>query len=199
MSNVAHDTAAEVLSTCIKLRGATDFKTTMHEVIKDIRELCGASYCAILSMNEITSSCSLLCEDVEEEYRKTNYKEDWFTPDFYEIAKTWESVIGGSNCIIYTNTDEMALIKDKNKLWYDSLSDANVESLVLFPCFDKANENELAALNLGIGKKVSFYQIFPLYKEEAEFYENEGMEALLNKLDEKDLDCVVNINRKNYC
>lgn len=73
------------------------------------------------------------------------------------------------------------------------------ESLVLFPCFDKANENELAALNLGIGKKVSFYQIFPLYKEEAEFYENEGMEALLNKLDEKDLDCVVNINRKNYC
>ena len=133
MSNVAHDTAAEVLSTCIKLRGATDFKATMHEVIKDIRKICGASYCAILSMNEITSSCSLLCEDIEEEFRKTTYRDDWFTPDFYEIAKTWDSVISGSNCIIFNNRNEMEFIKEKSKIWYDSLIGANVESLVLFP------------------------------------------------------------------
>ena len=51
MSNVSHDTAAEVLSTCIKLRGAADFKMAMNEVIKDIRNICGADYCGILSMN----------------------------------------------------------------------------------------------------------------------------------------------------
>ena len=73
MSNVSHDTAAEVLSTCIKLRGTSDFQKTMYEVIKDIRNICGASYCAILTMNEMSRSCSLLCEDISDEFRKTNY------------------------------------------------------------------------------------------------------------------------------
>ncbi len=133
MSNVAHDTAAEVLSTCIKLRGATDFKAAMDTVITDIRNICGASYCAILTMNEISHTCALLCEDIDEEFKKTTYKEDWFTPDFYEIAKTWEDVIGGSNCIIFNNQHEMQFIKERSQIWYDSLVGAHVESLVLFP------------------------------------------------------------------
>ena len=133
MSNISHDTATEVLNTCIKLRGATDFKTTMHDVIKDIRNICGADYCGLLGMNELTQGCTLLAEDIDETFRATKYKEDWFSPDFYEIAKTWETVLDGSNCIIYRNPEEMSFIKDKSKIWYDSLSAANVESLVLFP------------------------------------------------------------------
>lgn len=64
MSNVSHDIVAEVLNTCIKLRGTADFKTTMNEVIKDIRNICGAAYCAILNIDGLTTNCSLLCEDV---------------------------------------------------------------------------------------------------------------------------------------
>jgi diguanylate cyclase (GGDEF)-like protein len=133
MSNISHDTATEVLNTCIKLRGATDFKTTMYEVIKDIRHICGADYCGLLGMNEITEKCSLLAEDIDETFRATKYKVDWFSPDFYQIAKTWESVLDGSNCIIYRNPEEMAFIKEKSIIWYESLTEANVESLVLFP------------------------------------------------------------------
>ena len=133
LSNVSHDTAAEVLSTCIKLRGTSDFKTTMYEVIKDIRNICGASYCAILTMNEMSRSCSLLCEDISDEFRKTNYKEDWLTDDFYDIALSWENVIGGSNCIILKDEQDMETLKSKNLVWYNSLKDANVESIVLFP------------------------------------------------------------------
>ena len=133
MSNVSHDTAAEVLSTCIKLRGTSDFKTTMHEVIKDIRKICGAAYCAILSMDGMTSKCSLLCEDVEDKYRKTTYKADWFSEDFYNIAVTWDQVIGGSNCIILKDKNDIDSIKNKNTVWYESLINANVDSLVLFP------------------------------------------------------------------
>jgi diguanylate cyclase (GGDEF)-like protein len=84
-------------------------------------------------MNDLTEKCSLLGEDVDDGYRRTKYKEDWLTPDFYNIAKTWEGVLNGSNCIIYRNPDEMNFIKEKNKAWYDSLTEANVESLVLFP------------------------------------------------------------------
>ena len=133
MSNISHDTATEVLGTCIKLRGTSDFKVTMHEVIKDIRNICDADYCGILSINELTEECSMLCEDVSESFRNTKYKEDWFTPEFYNIAKTWESVLDGSNCIIYRNPEEMEFIKERSKIWYDSLKDSNVESLVLFP------------------------------------------------------------------
>ena len=133
MSNISHDTATEVLNTCIKLRGATDFKTTMYEVIKDIRQICGADYCGLLGINEITQECTLLAEDLDETFRATKYKVDWFSPDFYQIAKTWESVLDGSNCIIYRNPEEMAFIKEKSRIWYDSLTEANVESLVLFP------------------------------------------------------------------
>ena len=133
MSNISHDTATEVLATCIKLRGTSDFETTMYEVIKDIRNICDADYCGILNINELTEECSVLCEDVSESFRNTKYKEGWFTPDFYNVAKTWESVLDGSNCIIYRNPDEMEFIKERSEIWYESLKDANVESLVLFP------------------------------------------------------------------
>ena len=72
MSKVSSDTAAEVLSTCIKLRGTNDFKTTMKDVIKDIRNLCGAAYCAILSIDGLSSKCSLLAQDVSPDFKDYN-------------------------------------------------------------------------------------------------------------------------------
>ena len=131
MTNVSQDTAAEVLSTCIKLRGATDFKTTMKEVIKDIREICGAAYCAILTIEELAQKCSILCDDISSDF--VDYDPAWFTEDFYDIAKTWDSIIGGSNCIILQNEQDMGYLKEKNAVWYNSLSAAHVKSLVLFP------------------------------------------------------------------
>ena len=54
-------------------------------------------------------------------------------------------------------------------------------------------------LSLGIGKKINFYQLYPLYQEELEFKLENSLDDLCEKIDEKDLDFVVNINRKNYC
>lgn len=131
MSNVSHDIAAEVLNTCIKLRGTADFKTTMNEVIKDIRNICGAAYCAILNIDGLTTKCSLLCEDVAPDF--VDYDPGWFTEDFYEIAKTWDDVIGGSNCIILKDENDLEIIKSKSEEWFKSLKEAHVKSLVLFP------------------------------------------------------------------
>ena len=131
MSNISHDTATEVLSTCIKLRGTADFKTTMNEVIKDIRNICDAAYCAILTIDELSSKCGILCEDVSPDFK--DYNPDWFTPDFFTIANTWDAIIGGSNCIILKDENDMELIKQRNEVWYDSLIEAHVHSIVLFP------------------------------------------------------------------
>ena len=180
MSNVSHDTAAEVLQTCIKLRGTSDFKTAMSEVIKDIRQLCGAAYCGILMIDELTSKCSLLCEDVAPDY--TDYSPDWFTEDFYEIAKTWDAVIGGSNCIIIKNEQDMEQLKQRDESWYNSLMDAHVESIVLFPLksgyelmgyiwatnFDTSKalhiKETLELTTFFLGSEISSYQMFDKFR-----------------------------------
>ena len=131
MSNVSQGTAAEVLNTCIKLRGTSDFKETMKDVIKDIREICGAAYCGILNIDGLSSKCSMLGEDISSDF--VDYNPGWFTEDFYEIVRTWDDIIGGSNCFIFENEQDMEYIKEKNPLWYDSLVKAHVQSLVLFP------------------------------------------------------------------
>ena len=46
--------------------------------------------------------------------------------------------------------------------------------------------------------KINFYQIFPLYKEELEYAQNNDSQALLNLFSNEDINPVVNINRKNY-
>jgi len=37
----------------IKLRGATDFKATLNEVIKDIRLICSSEVCTVLLINQV--------------------------------------------------------------------------------------------------------------------------------------------------
>ena len=180
MSNVSHDTAAEVLQTCIKLRGTSDFKTSMAEVIKDIRALCDAAYCGILMIDELSSKCSLLCEDVSPDYQ--NYNPDWFTDDFYEIAKTWDAVIGGSNCLILKNDQDMEMLRQKDESWYNSMKEANVNSLVLFPLksgyellgyiwatnFDTSKvlhiKETLELTTFFLGSEISSYQMFDKFR-----------------------------------
>ena len=54
-------------------------------------------------------------------------------------------------------------------------------------------------MKLNMFEKVNFYQLYPLYQEELEFKMEHSLDDLANKIDEKDLDFIVNINRKNYC
>ncbi len=48
------------------------------------------------------------------------------------------------------------------------------------------------------GKKVAFFQIYPLYQEELTFKMNHSFEELMDMIDDDDLFPLININRKNY-
>ena len=53
---------------------------------------------------------------------------------------------------------------------------------------------------LGRGKKVAFYQLYPLYQEELEYKVENSFYDLMDKVDEEELNNqVININRKNFC
>ena len=132
MANVSSEVSANVLNTCIKLRGSTDFKQAMNDVIKDIRELCGADSCIILLVDPIKKKCTTLCE-AKSDSSTLKPMETYLDEDFYNLTLSWEDTIAGSNCIIAKNKQDMEVIRERNPEWHKSLTDAHIESIVLFP------------------------------------------------------------------
>ena len=132
LSNISGDMASAVLETCIKLRGTNDFKSTMQDVIQDIRELCEAEHCCILTMNAYERSCAVLCEAFSKE-SKLLPMEHYIDEKFYDIADSWEGTIAGSNCLIVKDEQDMLVVKERNPAWYNSISSGGAKSIVLFP------------------------------------------------------------------
>ena len=71
-------------------------------------------------------------------------------------------------------------------------------SCVLLSSMGK-NGQEVKPLKLGLfGKKVAFYQLYPLYPEELAFKLEHSFDELMDRLDAED-NWIINIHRKNYC
>lgn len=135
MSNLSQDIASDVLNTCIKLSNTSDFNETLKEVVKDVREICGAMICCILTVDPIARTCKVMAEDCDEKTQDLTMQsvldED---PNFYtNVAEKWEDTIGGSNCLIIKNDKDMEYLREKNPVWYESMTTHRVESIVLFP------------------------------------------------------------------
>lgn len=132
MSNISATTSSNVLQTCIKLRGAADLQKTMDEVIEDIRQICDASYCCVLltDFNEHTWS---VFSDALKKDSSIHSIRDLKDQDFVEFAKSWIDTLAGSNCLMIKNQYDLEVIHKANPTWYESLTGANVKSLVLLP------------------------------------------------------------------
>ena len=131
MSKVSGDTASAVLETTIKLRGTSDFKVTIKDVIADIRKLCDAEHCCILTMDEYSRTCQVLGESFSDGSKLLPMEK--YMEGFYDIAETWEATIAGSNCLIIKNEQDMEVVKERNPVWHKSLCSAGAKSIVLFP------------------------------------------------------------------
>ncbi|MCR5674606.1 MAG: EAL domain-containing protein [Lachnospiraceae bacterium] len=132
IANVSSEMAQSVLDTCIRLRGTNDFRATMKEVIAGIRELCDAEHCCILVMNDLERSCYVLGEAFSKDTRLLPM-ENYVNDEFYDIADSWTATIAGSNCLIVKDEHDMELIKERNPVWYESITSAGGKNIVLFP------------------------------------------------------------------
>ncbi len=132
LSNVSGELASAVLETSLKLSGSRDFKATMDDVIKDIRELCESEYCCVFLMDEEHHTCRILCEDIVDwsDMPKRGNINDL---NFYELAITWEDTIAGSNCLVVKNEQDMEIVRQRNQPWQESLVQFGVKTIVLFP------------------------------------------------------------------
>ena len=122
--------SSDVLRTCIKLRGANNFKTTINEVIHDIREMCGAEVCTLMLMDEENGKCNILAKSTRNDSTLKTVTQ--FT-NFYDIALSWNDTLGERDCIIIKDANDMNYIRETNNMWYLTLEEAGVESVVLFP------------------------------------------------------------------
>lgn len=132
MSTISADIASAVLEACIKLRSPEDFKETMQSICKDIRELCDSEHCCILLMDTEKRSCSVLCEAFSED-TKLLPMDRYVNDEFYDIAYSWEATIAGSNCLIVKNKHDMDIVRERNPIWHDSITQAGGKTIVLFP------------------------------------------------------------------
>ncbi len=133
MSTISGETASAVLEIGLKLRSTEDYKTTMKEIIRDIRDICDAEHCCIMLMDQAKRSCSVLCEAFSQD-TKLLPMEGYLDDKFYAIAESWEStVIAGSNCLIAKNEQDMQVVKERNPIWHESITAAGGKNIVLFP------------------------------------------------------------------
>ncbi len=132
MSDLAPDISSAVLKSCIRLRGTDDFETTINEVAADIRSICGASRCTILTIDEENEICGILGNSHLPGFHPflTNVSA---RKEFYKLMLTFEDTLAGSSCLIAKNEQDMLVIKERNPEWYESLQEHNVDSLVIFP------------------------------------------------------------------
>ena len=132
MTNLSAKTTSQVLQTCIKLRSSTNFLKTMDEIIHDIRVTCEASYCCVMLTDFKEKTCRLLSEDIAVGVPQRSLK-NFLDDSFINYAKSWLETIGGSNCLVIRNDEDMNEVKQRNPNWYRSLKSAEVNSIVLFP------------------------------------------------------------------
>ena len=121
----------DVLKTCIKLHETEDFRQTMYEVIKDIRMICRAEVCTIVLLDHANEHYSVLATDHEAQSTIRRVTE---IPDFYAIAASWVSLLGGSDCIILTKTEsDLNYIRGVSDAGYRFMMESDIERIAFFP------------------------------------------------------------------
>ncbi len=131
LANSSAGMAEHVLKTCIRLRENPDFEEAMQGVIEDIRELCGAIHCCILTIDEERESCAIMCEAVQKESGHLPMKE-LMRPEFYNVVKTWPKAIEGDNCCVVLGEHDMRELEQLTPEWAATLKRDGVNSVVLY-------------------------------------------------------------------
>lgn len=121
--------ASDVLQTCIKLHATKDFKETLREVIRDIRNICNAEICTLMLTDEEKATCKVLATSRSADSKMKPISQ---VHDLFDLAMSWKHMIGEGDCIIIKNQSDMAYYKTENPEWYETLVEAGVESVVLF-------------------------------------------------------------------
>ena len=133
LSSPRGDIYNKVLNTTLQLAETADFTTTLKNVTMDIRKSCNALFCCILLVNKDNGKLEVLAED-REPNSDTMPMSHYMDERFHKSVLSWDDLIyKNGNCVIIDDQKGMDYIKENCPLWYESLVESNIRSLVLFP------------------------------------------------------------------
>ncbi len=130
MSHVHPETAAFVIKNSIILRNNPDFNAGVEAVVSDIQKRTEAFSSWIILRDDINKTYSVLCAKFNDD--SIDYKR-FSSKITYSIVKSWEKSIGTSNCVIIKDEHDLAVVRESNPEWADSLVAGEVKSLILYP------------------------------------------------------------------
>ena len=132
LSDVTPDAASFVLQACIKLRETTDFHEALNAITHDIRLFCDSKHVTILRTDFAKRECSVISDDWIQDGIEPPM-EAFLDENFFDIIETWPLLIDGSNCYIINNDMEWAHTEVVSPIWAESLRNANVHNIVMYP------------------------------------------------------------------
>ena len=160
ISSLPADVTANVIKICLQLRSAKEFTEMMDDVIVDIRNMFDADHCCILLLDSFERKCTVLCEALAENTILTSMN-NYNDGAFYDIADSWKDLIAGSNCVVVKDEHDMAVVKERNPIWYESFTSAHGKNIVLFPLkFRDQLLGYIWAMNYDVAKATSIKETF---------------------------------------
>lgn len=129
-SSQAGTCSEDVIKTCIKLHNTNDFNKSIKEVIHDIRLICRAETCTIVTRERNTEQYSVLASSI---MKKSNVMDISKFQNFDEITSSWLNLLYGKDCLIIKDEKDIEYISSVDHQWYYSIVKAGIDSLMLFP------------------------------------------------------------------
>ena len=120
----------DIIKTCIKLHGTQDFKSTMEDVIADIRLICRADVCTIILADPAEKTYKVLATSIDS---SSSVRRISSFSNFGDISASWLDMFGTNDCVIIKDKKDFDFVRTANLMWYNNLMEAGVTSLVLFP------------------------------------------------------------------
>lgn len=162
MSNISPEISSNVLQICMKLRSTNDFMTAVNEVIADIRDLCDAEHCCILTSDFAQRKCTVLCEALSKDTKLLSMKA-YVNDAFFGVVDTWHGTIAGSTCAIIKDKQEWEDLEKNNPVWYNSIKPAGAQSIVLFPLkFRNETLGFIWAINFDVSQTMKIKEMLEL-------------------------------------
>ena len=117
-----------VMKMSIILHKDQDFYHSMQQIVTEIKKITGSKRCAIVPVNTETEMCTYINEEgVNKAYLEKIAAGMKLTP--YGAVMNWKDCLDGSNCLI---VDTLDIIKERDPVWYHSLCDYSIASIILF-------------------------------------------------------------------
>ncbi|WP_252243385.1 MULTISPECIES: suppressor of fused domain protein [unclassified Clostridium] len=187
--------------------------STFHELISDtihiditIMEATEEQPFKILFTTGMSSMPMTLPDEIPEDQRELYYRSElmMFLPADWELTE--QSIKNENNYWPIRLMKQMARFPHEYNTWlayghtvpnyetYDSYSENTGLNGVIFNMF----KEEISVINTNDGNRINIYYVLPLYKQEIEYKLQNGMDALMDKLDSTDW-IILNSQRENTC